>query len=499
VEINAPIAITKNVHLVANPGQTLAVTGTVTLSGSLFTVERGATFTLCGDGSGDITLQNSKGSAVTVEGAFIMDGGVISGNTNTAQDGGGVYVQNGGSFIMKDGSISGNTASNGGGVYVAPGAAFTMSGGEISDNTAGIGGGVYVNGTFTMAGGAVVAQEVYLASGKTIGVSGSLTPPTGEYSARITMADYTDGTTVLIGTGYTLTTGDISKFTLTTNPPMFISLSDNKGVIAPAPNMSVTVNGQLVYYDTLADAIAAATGTLQSPAVISLMDDIDVSASIAVANDQHITIVPSSGEVTINRSGSNTGSLFTVSSSASLTLAGNGNAQLVLDGGSDSQLTATAALVTVYNTGTLTMNNGVTLQNNENTSGHGGGVYVEATGEFTITGGEITGNTALGGGGVYVAGDFTMTGGKISENTAFGYDDWDIHETGYGGGVFIENGGSVTLSNCEISKNTTIGNGGGVYVSGGSVIMTNCEISENEAPRGGGVYMVGGVLVMTAG
>jgi hypothetical protein len=487
------------VHLVANPGQTLAVTGTVALSGSLFTVERGATFTLCGDGSGDITLQNRNGSAVRVEGegTFIMKGGVISNSKGTEIDGvyigGGVYVEENAEFTMSGGSISGNTAGSGGGVYVS--GTVNMTGGSISGNTANTyGSGVYMNGTFTMSGGAVVAQEVYLANGKTIGVSGSLTPPTGEYSARITMADSNNGTQVLAGmNGHQLDNNDISKFKLNA-ASMTIMISGNTGVIASA-DMSATVNGQLVYYASLADAIAAATGTEESPTVISLMNDIEATASIAVDSGKHITIVPSSGEVTINRSGSNTGSLFTVESNASLTLKGNGNAQLVLDGGSEDELNAEAPLVTVNSSGTLTMNDGAVLKNNKITVSYSGSGVRMNGGTFTMTGGEISGNkTTTNGGGIYLASGskFNMSGGTISDTMASGTDG--------GGGVYVASGGTFTMSAGSISDNTAAANGGGVHIgNSSSFTMENGTISGNFSNgNGGGVY-ASGTFTMNGG
>ena len=109
-------------------------------------------------------------------GAFMMAGGTIF--ANSANRGGGVYVD-GGTIEISGGEISGNTAyGNGGGVYVT-GSAFTISGGEISGNVVGPsigtigGGGVYVysssnsdRSTFTMTGGEISGNVVY-ASGST--------------------------------------------------------------------------------------------------------------------------------------------------------------------------------------------------------------------------------------------------------------------------------------------------------------------------------------------
>jgi hypothetical protein len=337
----------------------------------------------------------------------------------------------------------------------------------------------------------------------------------------------TVGTTVLEKARGTLTTDDISKFKLNTDPPKAITISGGgKGIIASA-NMSATVNGQLVYYASLADAIAAATGTQANPAVILLMDDIDVSASIAVDNGKHIKIIPageSDGDtVTIKRGSGNTSRLFNVGGGASLTLAGNGSAQLVLDGESQSP-SENGSLVYVPG-GSLVMEERVTLQNNV-VARDGGGVYIES-GTFTMNGGLIQNNSAIGGGGVYVAQNgsvFNFLGGEIKNNTAGQgggiavvsgtvYMSGDAKVTGNettaqaynkgGGGVFLETAtASFIMSGGTIEGNSSNAKGGGVYV-GGTFTMTGGEISDNTAAasiqgNGGGVY-VKGTFFMSGG
>lgn len=131
-------------------------------------VEAGVTFTLydCNDQTKvgiithdtDGTNTTYTGHGVNVKGTFYMKGGAIVGNT--ADLGGGVYVDNGGTFSTSSGFVDGNTARLGGGVYVDNGGTFTMKGGCIGggvdsnngahvskDNTAESGGGVYVNGS----------------------------------------------------------------------------------------------------------------------------------------------------------------------------------------------------------------------------------------------------------------------------------------------------------------------------------------------------------------
>ena len=109
------------------------------LKGRRISVGSGASFTLCD----------------------CSTGGVLTGGSESARNGGGVYVAGGGTFTMTGGSIAGNTAAAGGGVYVDEGGTFTMAGGSINNNkaTSGGGGGVMVNlGTFTLSGGSITGN-----------------------------------------------------------------------------------------------------------------------------------------------------------------------------------------------------------------------------------------------------------------------------------------------------------------------------------------------------
>ena len=118
---------------------------------------------------------------------------------------------------------------------------------------------------------------------------------------------------------------------------------------------------------------------------------------------------------------------------------------------------------------------GVLTGGSGGSGGTGGGVYVDGGGTFTMTSGNIAGNIAAAGGGVYVDedGTFTMEGGSINNNKA---------TSGGGGGVMV-NKGTFTLSGGSITGNATnsetYGYGGGVclygtfYLSGDSIIQDN--------------------------
>ena len=156
--------------------------------------------------------------------------------------------------------------------------------------------------------------------------------------------------------------------------------------------------------------------------------------------------------------------------------------------GNATSTTATYGRAVLYVlSGEFTMSGGK-ISGNE-ASGNGGGVYVMSSGEFTMSGDAvISGNTGNVGGGVYVnSGTFTMSGGSISGNAA---------EHGVGG-VFVTSVGEFTMSGGSISCNT--GDvGGGVYVNSGTFTMSGGSISENTASNnGGGVYVNGGTFELS--
>jgi hypothetical protein len=168
------------------------------------------------------------------------------------------------------------------------------------------------------------------------------------------------------------------------------------------------------------------------------------------------------------------------------------------------------SLVYIAGGGAVELQNGG-ITGNEICEGNGGGVYVDG-GSFTMTDGNISGNTAnygnpdvegrvIGnGGGVYPAsGNFTMNNGKISGNNA-NYGKPDVE--GYGGGVYLADG-NFTMNNGEISGNTTgdgDGSGGGVCITYGNFAMNNGKISGNKAGGvGGGVLIYWGNFNMTGG
>ena len=120
---------------------------------------------------------------------------------------------------------------------------------------------------------------------------------------------------------------------------------------------------------------------------------------------------------------------------------------------------------------------------------NGGGIKIDSASSVTMNGGNITGNTANYGGGVYVGdfsggSSFTLNDGSIDNNTATG-------NTGFGGGVFVDDSGykkdanTVTMNGGTVAENTAK-TGGGVY-SWDAFIMNGGSIEDNTAENAGGV------------
>ena len=116
------------------------------------------------------------GGAIENHGTMTMTGGYIGNNAGSF--GGGIYNAGGATLTMAGGSIYENTATVGGGIYNAEGGTLTLTSGFIIDNTASSGGGIYhVGGTLNMQGKPVVydngSDDVCLASGQIITVTGA--------------------------------------------------------------------------------------------------------------------------------------------------------------------------------------------------------------------------------------------------------------------------------------------------------------------------------------
>jgi hypothetical protein len=208
--------------------------------------------------------------------------------------------------------------------------------------------------------------------------------------------------------------------------------------------------------------IPVAAGT--EPALLEAGTDLGAGGFTLTTSTSPASVIIDGGGRVVDLTGSTPGSLITVNSGVTLTLKNITFKGLKAGDGADTA-DNTAPVIKV-NGGTLVLGAGAVVRDNIS-SGNGGGVQV-ASGTFKVDGGEISGNTAAYGGGVY--GTVTISEGKISGNTA----------TATGGGVY----GTANVQGGEISGNTATGAGGGVN---GTINLTGGVISGTTAAAGGGV------------
>lgn len=138
-------------------------------------------------------------------------------------------------------------------------------------------------------------------------------------------------------------------------------------------------------------------------------------------------------------------------------------------------------VIYIRNTGQLTISDASGNNSGKITGGWaslGGGIFVESGGTLTITGGTITGNKAVQfGGGIHNEGTLTITGGSITGNTA----------GQYGGGIYSNS--TVAISGATISGNKAESGDGGAICTGGTLTLDGVTITGNTAQHGGGIYM----------
>jgi hypothetical protein len=135
---------------------------TTSASGNI-TVRSGVTLILKNVAFQGNSEPTNTASLVRVEsgGVFKMEAGALL-TGNKATNGGGVFVNTGGSFEMSGGSITGNTSGSGGNGVIVNGGSMAMSGGSIHGNTYSTNPS-YINDVYLVASAA--AQEVLRLSG----------------------------------------------------------------------------------------------------------------------------------------------------------------------------------------------------------------------------------------------------------------------------------------------------------------------------------------------
>ena len=475
-------------------------------------------------------LPTSGGAGVAIAGTFNMYGGRIASNTSSVS-GGGVFVNSDATFVMRGGEITGNSAAGtgdgGGGVLVNANDSgigkFIVSGNvNITGNTRsgktnnislsvldnGLDSStITIDGTLgtnaklgvTAANGLAEGKSIVVATGSNKELDASVlsrfTSDQGYYtilengvvklSTTQPHAHYLCGGSTCTGAGHTKEEStttftewksadslptEAGSYYLTTNVTLKQSWN-------PTENITLCLNGKTITAEDSFDAVQVADGRS-----FTLTDCHTGEAQGTITHAENKT----------GRGVYVAGGTFHLYGGA---ISGN---SAVGSGSSSGESKLGGGIYVAAGSSTFNMYGGA-VKNNSAAS-NGGGVYVGSGAAINMTGGEISGNTAISdseyydslGGGVYTEGAFTMDGGTITGNTS----------KRNGAGVFVagsygQTAGSFTMNGGTVSNNevTSKAGGGGVFVDGGDTdgrfILTGGTISGNKASYGGGVYAYG--------
>ncbi len=116
----------------------------------------------------------------------------------------------------------------------------------------------------------------------------------------------------------------------------------------------------------------------------------------------------------------------------------------------------------------------------------GGGIYI-AAGTFSLQSSTVSGNDAPSGGGLYLN---VVTASIDLANIA-------ANEANYGAGIYSS--GALTITNSAIISNTATSNGGGVRVQAGTTTLLNSTVSGNQADGNGAGLLVNSTGVLKLG
>ncbi len=473
---------------------------------------------------GGVYVENSYNSIKgNVSGTFNMYGGTISGNKASADHGrgGGVYVYNS-TFNMTDGEITGNTAYYGGGVGLTSYAVFHMDGGTIRANSLNNqysvnGGGVWVdNGcSFIVSGNAMVSgntdhsnnnsNNVELASGQTIAIAGKLAGSIGVYT-YVTPALTKPVTIAKAADGYDGLSEDVAHITSDSDKgycPFFVDGVVKLYTTQPQkhPICGKTCEHKDQHDDVIWEGISN-LNDIKGDGYYYLTESVDLTATWTCSSDVKLCLNGKNITQTTEKK-----AVIEITKDGKLTLT-----DCVDDSTKYGMIThpdSTEGIGVVVDGGTFEMYGG-SITNNQS-----GGVQVHG-GRFTMYDGLITKNTSLEGGGVYIESGigtsqpptydeatFEMYGGTISNNRA----QKNEYSNGYGGGVYVGtyyntvNGKSPAnfiMHGGTISDNTASRDGGGVYVMG-TFTMQDGSIFKNTATYYGSAVYVWNTFTMQGG
>ena len=467
----------------------------------------------------DATFSNNESTNTSdLRGTIYIDANAnakvdVSGSTfegNLGRYGGALHIKGSGVTTNISGSTFKKNVSrvSGGAIYLntANGNA-TITDTIITENTANDngkipGGGLYVantTGTVTLGAGtkiyrnhtpnATVKHELVGASADialaSLGVKGTKIP-SEDAATRATLNLECETEVMVDETKYTLTksdakglqysTGSRSPFTYYWAIGYYTITEEPLRVFLGAEDQHT--GDKAVMTTTVEEAVSAARE--------KGLDTIYVCSTI-VLDDAKAKVLNENSDITFARCAEHpNGYMFTVSSTVTLDGAH-------IDG---KRISSDRALIFVPSSGHLTIAGDTLIENGKNVAGEGGAIELSQSG-LTMTGGTITNNSAIEGGGIhaysnYNGAEMIFAGGVISNNKATGGNG--------GGGAYIGYIPSQFIAGTDGAVTTFSGNesnqlGGGVYLVGNTHKIERAVFTGNKSYRTGYYYDGGAIYV----
>ena len=463
--------------------------------------------------NGGAFYQNTHGVTTTIDNCTFTN--CTANGTGTSERGGGGIYTNAPSLSVTGQNTSFDhctAALEGGGIYqntTAGGSNFTLTDGSLSNCEAmgNKGGAVYTGALTVTLSDCSVTDSKAKAEGGGVWIN----PKNASTLTRVTMrgnaasnADSKGGGVYIGGNSATVTCTDpqISSCTAAYGGGLYhaggtLAVTGDSGTISG----TATVNGGGLYVNsgTLNMSGSAISGTAAvnggglcvngGKANLSggAVSGTAASEGGGVYNNAGCTFTQSGGSVSgsaVNGGGvSQKGSYTMTGGTIRGTASENGGAVYLTTGGTMTVKTA----ATVGSDGT----NGSSARN-------GGGVYVTGSGTLNLyAGGAVAGAAASeNGGGIYLANGIVNAG--TIENNKLKTEGGDVlgNEAVNGGGVYVA-GGTYFMCDGTVAKNTASSTGGGVYYAGGTLNVNGGTIggsdeNANTADKGAGVFVADG-------
>ncbi|HET6770857.1 MAG TPA: choice-of-anchor Q domain-containing protein, partial [Actinomycetota bacterium] len=412
--------------------------------------------------SGNIANHPGGGISNAGHGILIVEGSTITGNSTDA-DGGGIY-SNGGTFTVRNSTISANSAHSGGGIYSAgdSNAIGLRSRVEITDTRIAGNEADQVPGNLAMASGGGMLLDGDAHNTLTdVTISGNKAGDAGGGFSN-------EGRTNLVATRLTVTNnktnGEGGGAYVESERPSTIRdsvFSGNHAGVADEDDLQPVGKPGDPVFDPLANT--AGGGGMYTEG-----GPVDIAGSTFSNN----SATEEGGGISIDNFGA-----VTISDSV---VRDNRAGQ---DGGgienSGMRVTFDRLLVT---------GNKATLD--------GGGIYNSSSGEFLVIDSTLQRNTALDGGGFANApdADLIIRQTSIIGNTARmpGIDDAGLRlDGGEGGGFWSKADGDALIENTTISGNKAGLSGGGMFHDADGLLkLSNVTVWGNAALAGGGIGIV---------